>query len=173
MNRLFDVLAIAAVAIVFLLPKASLEAKPALEAATIERDRVAELEDRLFTEPDNTDTAVALADAYLRLLHPDWALAVTERFAARGDHRVHLVRATAHAERLEATACLAETGRGLAACDSEGTKCPPGDRVRFGVISSAMQVLVDQKIDPRKDPRRAREAVAGVLHTTRASAQQK
>jgi hypothetical protein len=40
--------------------------------------------------------------------------------------------------------------------------------VRLGVVAQSMQALVDGKIDPRKDPRKAREAVAGVLHATKA-----
>jgi hypothetical protein len=32
-----------------------------------------------------------------------------------------------------------------------------------------MQTLVDAKIDPRRDPKGARAAVAGVLHATKAN----
>src|SRR5581483_7797374 len=94
-SRAFDLIAIVAVAIVLLLPKPSLEAKPALVGEKIELDRVAALEDARFAEPDNVDHAVELADAYLRLLRPDWALATLAEFASSGDHRVHLLRATA------------------------------------------------------------------------------
>src|SRR5690348_2791734 len=120
MRRAFDLIAVAAVAVVLLLPKASLQAKVALTAEKIELDKIAELEDARFSEPDSIERAVELGDAYLRLLHPDWALATTAALVPRNDHRIGLVRATAFAERLEAKACVDETARGLAACDAEG-----------------------------------------------------
>lgn len=169
MSRLIDLIAAAAVAVVLLLPKASLEAHQALVGDELSLDRVAALEDARFAEPNSVDRAVALANLYLEVEHPDWALITTAQFAGKGDHRIELARATAHAERLEAEACVSTTERGLAECDAEGARCPAGDRVRFRLISSAMQVLVDQHIDPRKDPRRAKEAVAGVLHGAHAS----
>ena len=61
MPRIFDLIAVVAVAIVLLLPKASLEAKPALSGAKIELDRIAELEDLRFVEPANVDRANDLA----------------------------------------------------------------------------------------------------------------
>ena len=121
-------------------------------------------------KPTALSAFLRLGQAYLDLLHPDWALATTAQFAGAGDHRIHLVRATAFAERLQAKACVDESARGLAACDAEGPRCSPAERVRFDVISSAMQALVDQSIDPQKDPKRAREAVGAVLHATKASA---
>jgi len=36
-------------------------------------------------------------------------------------------------------------------------------------VAGPMQALVDAKIDPRKDPKAARAAVAGVLHATKAN----
>jgi hypothetical protein len=170
MSRWIDLIAVAAVAVVLLLPKPSIDAHVALDGEKIELDRIAALEDARYSEPDSPDRAVELADAYLSLLHADWALETTAQFATAGDHRISMARATAHAERLEAQACLDETRRGLMACDTEGAqKCPEAVRIRFGVISSAMQALVDSKVDPAKDPKRAREEVSKVLHSTKAS----
>ncbi len=168
-TRLVDLIAVAAVAIVVLLPNGSLVAKPALVGDKVELDRVAALEDARFSDPTNVDKALALADAYLRAEHPDWALATTAQFAADGDHRVHLLRATAYAERLQPLASVAEAQRGYAACDREGPKCDAATRVRIGVVAAPMQALVDAKIDPRRDPKAARAAVAGVLHATKAN----
>jgi len=174
MRRVLDVIAVAAVAVVLLLPKPSVEANVALAGDKVELDRIAALEDARFAEPDDAAHAVALGDAYLGLLHPDWALATTTQFVGANDHRIHLVRATARAERLEGEQTLAETKLGLTACDAEGAQqCPPAVRVRFQVISSAMQALVDQGIDPKKDPKRARQAVAEVLHATKYRPSQK
>jgi hypothetical protein len=169
-SRLVDLIAVAAVAIVVLLPSGSIVAKPALVGDKIELDRIAALEDARFSDPANVDNALALADAYLRADHAEWALATTAQFAGAGDHRVHLVRTTAYAERLQADEAVAEAQRGYAACDREGAaKCDAAARVRIGVVAAPMQALVDAKIDPRHDPKAARAAVAGVLHATRAN----
>jgi len=170
LSRIIDFIAVAAVAVVVLLPSGSLVAKPALVGDKIELDRVAALEDARFADPADVNKALALADAYLRAEHADWALATTAPFADAGDHRIHLLRATAYAERLQAPEAVAEAERGYAACDKEGAaKCDAAARVRIGVVAAPMQVLVDRKIDPRKDPKAARAAVAGVLHATKAN----
>jgi hypothetical protein len=173
MSRIFDLIAVFAVAVVLLLPKASLEAKPALNGAKIELDHIAELEDLHFVDPTNVERANALAEAYLGLIHPDWALAT---LAGLGDSpagpegvRVHLLRATARAERLEAQAAVDDAARGRAACDQLGAACNPSLRIRLDVIAGPMQALLDQKIDPYKNPKEAADAVAKILHSTKAN----
>jgi hypothetical protein len=167
--RFADVVAVAAVAIVVLMPSGSLTAKPALVGDRMELDRVATLEDARFAQPDSVDAALALGDAYLRSDHPDWALATTAAFADAGDHRVHLLRATAWADRMQPTESVAESARGVAACDQEGpTRCDLAARTRLGLVAVPMQALVDAHIDPRKDPRGARDTVGAVMHSTRA-----
>jgi hypothetical protein len=168
-SRILDLIAVAAVAVVVLLPSGSLSAKPALVGDKIELDRIAELEDARFAEPDDVEPALALADAYLHADHPEWALATTAAFVTRGDHRVHLARALAYADRWQPQASLAETDKAFSDCDAEGEpRCDASQRVRINIVAAPMRALVDAKIDPRKDPKRAREAVAGVLHATKA-----
>lgn len=167
--RIVDLIAVAAVAVVFLLPSGSLVAKPALVGDRVELDRVAALEDARFAAPDDVDRALALADAYQLLGHPDWALATTAQFTDAGDYRVHLLRATAYADRLQPKAALDEATRAYADCDRAGPKgCNPSERVRIGIVAGPMRVLVDRGIDPRRDPKAARAAVTGVLHATKA-----
>jgi hypothetical protein len=169
LSRIVDLIAVAAVAVVVLLPSGSLVAKPALVGDKIELDRVAALEDARFLAPDDIETSLALADAYLRAEHPDWALETTAQFTDAGDHRVHLARATAYAERLQAGEAVAAAQRAYDACDRQGgEKCGSAARVRIGLVAAPMQALIDQNIDPRKDPKRARAAVAAVLHATKA-----
>src|SRR3954466_8587026 len=96
LSRIVDLIAVAAVAVVVLLPSGSIVAKPALVGDKIELDRVAALEDARFSDPASVDKALLLADAYLRADHAEWALATTAQFADAGDHRVHLARATAY-----------------------------------------------------------------------------
>ncbi len=170
MSRVFDLIAVVAVAIVLLLPKPSLEAKPALVGEKIELDRIAELEDARYAEPKSIDHACDLADAYMRLRHFDWALATLEQFKDARDHRVHQLRATAYADRLEPELALAEIKRASEACDAEGaTTCPDRERLHFDQIARPMQALIDQHIDPKKQQREAREAVGKELHSTKAS----
>jgi hypothetical protein len=168
MSRIVDLIAVAAVAVVVLLPSGSLVSKPALVGDKVELDRIAALEDARFVDPTNVDRALALGDAYLRSEHPDWALATTAAFESVGDHRVHLLRATAYATQLQPKEAVAEAERGYAACDKEGPKCDVTARTRIGIVAAPMQALVDANIDPRKDPKGARATVAGVLHGTKA-----
>jgi hypothetical protein len=170
MPRIFDLFAVAAVAVVVLLPKASVEAKPALTGSKIELDRIAELEDQYFVDPTNLPHANELAAAYLGLLHPDWALATLAGFgdASTGEAavRMHILRATAYGERLEAKQCVDEAARGHAVCDAAGAACNPSLSIRLNVIAAPMQALIDQKIDPRRNPKEAADAVSKVLHST-------
>src|SRR4051794_8054663 len=130
--RIVDVIAVAAVAVVVLLPSGSLVASPALVGDKVELDRIAALEDARYAAPDDIERALALGQAYLNMFHPDWALATTAAFIGAGDHRVHTVRATAWAERVQAAEAVAEAKRGYAACDVEGPKkCDAAARVRL------------------------------------------
>src|SRR4051812_1068503 len=106
MARVLDLIAVIAVAVVLLLPKGSLKAGRALDADPIEMTRVGALEDALFADPEDPARAIELADEYLSLHHPDWALETLSRYGAHADPRVHLVRATAHAERLAPRAAV-------------------------------------------------------------------
>jgi hypothetical protein len=174
MSRAFDLIAVIAVAVVLLLPKGSLQAQRALATgdgpAQVDRmtlTRLSALEDAAYAQPGDAQRAVELADGYLAVGHPDWALATLAAFGPGAPHTVHLVRATAHAERLEPRAAVDEVSGGLAACDVE--KCPEAERIRLRLIAGPMQALVDAGVDPYADPKRAKEVVARTLHATKAS----
>lgn len=167
--RIADLIAVAAVAVVVLLPKGALVAKPALVGNKVDLDRVAMLEDARFAAPNDLNRALALADAYLAASHPDWALETTAQFADADDFRLHLSRATAYADRLQPLPAAKEARQAYAACDRAGSsRCGGAARVRISLVAGPMQALLDRGIDPRKDPAAARAAVTGVLHTTRA-----
>lgn len=154
---------------VLLLPKPSVHARPALDGDPAELDRLAELEEALYNEPTSVERAVTVADAYLDFYRPDWALAVLARFGEAADYRVHLVRATARAERLEPAKTVAEAKLGRQACDR--VRCPESAQIKLDLIASTMQALVDSGIDPRKQPVQAREAVSRALHAVKNSRQ--
>jgi len=174
MPRIFDLFAVVAVAIVVLLPKASVDARPALDGEPLELDRIAELQDDLFRKPDDADAAVKLADAFLSFQRSDWALATLAHFAERADYRVHLTLATAHAERLEPKQVVDETMLVERACadadagkPNAAPKCPEGTLAKAGLLRDAMQALLDGRIDPAKDPVAAKDAVYKALHPTK------
>jgi hypothetical protein len=160
-----DLVAVLAVAVVLLLPKASITAQPALVGDAIELDRVAELEDQRYRQPDDVEAAIKLADSFLSFFRSDWALATLAQFSSGHDYRVHLLLATAHAERLEAAQVVSECALVEKYCAEAGPKCLPGTLAKNDLISSSMKVLVEKNIDPAKDPVRARQAVAEVLHS--------
>lgn len=170
MNRIFDLIAVVITAIVVLLPKASVEARPALAADPLDLARVAALEEGLAQQADGSPGREAVADdlaeMYLRLERPDWALVTLSASSPESaSARTWLLRATAHAERLEAKLAVDATEAGRRACDRAG--CAPQVRARLDLIAAPMQALVDGKIDPRTDPQRAKEAVGKALHSTR------
>jgi hypothetical protein len=176
MNRLLDLVAVIAVAVVVLLPKASVEARPALEGDPVELERVSRLQDDLYREPTNARTAVQLADAFLSFFRADWAIATLAPFVAweragrlQPDAEVHLVLATAHAERLEPGPCVDEARRveEVCAAAADTPRCPDGTLARSRLIAGSMQALLDKGIDPAKDPQHAKEEVYRVLHPSR------
>ena len=167
-SRLVDLIAVAAVAVVVLLPTGSLVAKPALVGDKIELDRVAALEDARFadrtvsTKRWRSPTLIyvpIIPSGRWRRRRSSWARAIIAFIS---------LRATAFAEELHAPEAVAEAARAIAACDREGAECDSAARVRIDVVAAPMQALVDSGIDPRKDPKGARAAVAGVLHATHA-----
>ena len=169
MNRLFDLVAVAAVAFVVLLPKASVQARPALDVDVAESSRVALLEDAVTRDPTNDEAACNLAEAYLGLDHPDWALVTLSRFpGATSSARVSLLRGTAYADRLEPALAVEATTAGRAVCEAKG--CPTVVAARLSVIEAPMKALADQHIDPRKEQQRAREIVGKTIHSTHAPA---
>lgn len=165
MRRVVDILAIAAVAVVLLVPQPSVVAQPALAGDPMELDRLAALEDARYRHPGEIEPALRLADEFLSFMRADWALMTLDEFAGRGDWRVHLLRATARAERLEAKQAIEEAKLGEQACAA--AKCPAGDAAKLGLMRAAMQALVDENIDPAKEPQKARNAVSRVLHSAK------
>lgn len=165
MSRIIDLLAVVAVAVVLLLPKPSIRARPAFRGEPLELDRLAELQDQRYRHPEDIDATLALTDA-MGDQHPEWTIAALDRFASRNDYRVHLQLATAHADRLELEGAVAESDRVENLCTS-GTStppCPPGTLARISLVRQTMQVLIDQKVDPAKDPLKAREEVTKARH---------
>jgi hypothetical protein len=163
-TRLWDLIAVVVVAVVLLLPKPSVEAHPAVDGDRVELDRLSLLEDA-YTVTTDLEHALALADIYEQLRHPDWALAVLQPYE---DHwRLHMLRATAWADLLDPKRAVEEVKLAEQGC--ERAQCGEHNMIRLGVIKNSMQALLDANIDVAKDPLKARQAVEKILHTTKAS----
>lgn len=175
MLRLADLIAALAIAVVVLLPKASIEARPALDGQPVELDRISRLQDDVFREPENAEALLQLADGWLSFGRADWAIASLSRFVdgeARGAAwtqapllraRVHLTLATARAERLEPAQAVDEARLVETSCREGAPACGPL-RARADLLRAAMQALIDQHIDPAHDPERAKREVGKALH---------
>ena len=178
MFRLVDLFAVLAVAVVVLLPKPSVSAKPALEGEPVELDRVAQLQTDAFAHPTDLAPALQLADELMSYARADWALQTLAPYVEREvngqaprDARLHLAVATAHAERFESHAAVDEQRIVEEICHGvEGTpQCPPGTLARSQIIGGAMKVLADKDIDPSKEPVRAKAEVYKAIHPSRSN----
>ena len=175
MLKLIDLFAILALAVVLLLPKASVNALPALEGPSVELDAIAAAQDDLARDPFDVGAAARLAHGFLDFGRVDWALATVgpqlarESQGAAVDARAHLIVAAARAERYEIESALAAVPAVEKACEGgEGTaRCPAGTVARMQLIAAAMTGLRDQKIDPIAEPQRARLEVYKALHPSR------
>src|SRR5215831_10201546 len=90
-TRLLDLLVLALLAAVVLLPRPDASVKPALTLDAERRARVAELQSVLVGRPDDADASVELANIFLDGHRPDWALATITAAAKYhpNDYRVH------------------------------------------------------------------------------------
>lgn len=167
MGRAIELLLMGLAALVVLLPRPTLDAEPALKAKPIELENVAALEDAHSGRPDDVEAACNLADAYLDFDHPEWTLQTLAGYLDKKVPRVHLLRAIAHADRLEVAAGLEETKRGLKLCDELGAQCSAVLRQKLELIQKPLQALIDKNVDPAKDPLAARNAVGQALRATK------
>jgi hypothetical protein len=166
---LVDLVALGLLALVFLFPRPGVTVRPALaRAGTQTLDRIAELEARMASAPDDAALALELADLYVGQWRPDWALATVGPLAARapGDYRLHLAMTVAHAERFDFIAAKAALDRAKAACGKNAGPAPCGEpeRVRMSVFDRAIGDVVAEHVNPANDPNRAKEIIDSAMH---------
>lgn len=176
MLRLVDLFALLGIAVVVLLPKATVRARPGLEGAPVELDRIARAQDTLARNPEDVKAAIELAEGFLSAYRTDWALSTMAPFVERekggrpADARVHLMIATARAERLEPPLSAEAAARAVAICEEVGEgspRCPFGVPARAQLVRGAMKALADLGIDPVKEPARAKQEVYRALRPSR------
>jgi hypothetical protein len=172
MKRFFDIFAVAALALVVLMPRPGVEVKAAVERLDGETaQRIAELQAVLLGNPHDLEAAVEVAEVYRSVHRPEWALATLGPFRERAvdDYRVWFGIAMAQAERFELHDAHAAMGRGLAACAKNAgpVKCGPAPEARMRMVQGGLQRVIDSKIDPRKRPEVVAEAMYGTLRATK------
>jgi hypothetical protein len=172
MKRFFDLFALAALAVVLLMPRPGVEVKAAVEkldGAT--QQRIAELQAVLLRDPQNLEAAVEVAEVYRTIHRPEWALATLGPFRERAaaDYRVFFGIAMAQAERFELADAHQAMGRALAACAKNAgpAGCGPAPEARMRMVQMGLQRVMDAKIDPRKHPEVVAEAMYGSLRSTK------
>ncbi len=167
MFRILDVLALALVALVLLMPKPGIKTKAGLDGLDdAQRARSADLERLRTARPDDVGVAAALADLYLRGHRPEWALQTLSPLEGQPDHRVGLGLAMAHADRYE----LAEAKRALdlasGAC-AKDAGCTEPERARLALFHRSFDRVVADGVRFDDDPHRARALILEGLHNAR------
>jgi hypothetical protein len=167
-TRILDLIVIALLGVVLLMPRPDVTVKAALKLPTERRERVAELQARLVAQPDAVEPAIELANIYLDGHRPDWALATVGSILAahEGDFRLHHLRAIAYADRFESAPAFEASSRALLLCEQgdpeAGHPCSDADRGRLHLLNSTLHSVAG--IDMRKDPALAKEKIMESLH---------
>ena len=170
MTRLIDLFAVFIVAFLVLLPQPSVVVQPAIQGDRTDLDRLAVLEDALYRAPGDVGAAVELARAYLRVEQPGWTIATLAPYLGRGDYLVHQVNAYAYATLLQPELALKQAEAGLAACATQGPRCPEAAQIRLSYLAHLMREQATKGIDPQTQPLAAKQAVQAALRATRATA---
>ena len=131
------------------------------------RARVAELQTQLLATPGNVPAALELADIFMDLRHPDWALASLEGAldAHPDDHRLHHLASLALADHFEPAYAYAEAQKALTLCESgSSVVCGEAERGRLDILKSTLERI--RNMDMRRDPNSAKEALIKALRLT-------
>ncbi len=156
--NILDLVLLAMVAVVVLLPRPDVTVKPALRVDADSRLRLAELEEVVSGRPGDLDAALELADLFLDGRRPDWALlAVAPALAAHpADHRLYVRRSLALADHFEAPAAFAAADHAVALCErGSSAPCGDADHARISLLRDALARVKD--LDMRAQPNAAKE----------------
>ena len=109
-TRVLDLAILLLLAAAILIPRPDVKVKPALPPDPAVRQRVAELQTQLVATRGDVAAALELADIFMDLRHPDWALASLEGAldAHPDDYRVHHLASLALVDHFEAGHAYAE-----------------------------------------------------------------
>ena len=166
-TRVLDLAILFLLAAAILMPRPDVKVKPAFPPDPAVRQRVAELQTQLLATPGNVAVALALADIFMDLRHPDWALASLEGAldAHPDDHRLHQSASLALADHFEPGYAYAEAQKALALCESgSAVACGEAERGRLDLLKSTLERV--KNMDMRRDPNAAKEQLIKALRLT-------
>jgi hypothetical protein len=157
-TRVLDLAILLLLAAAVLIPRPDVKVKPALPSDPRVRQRVAELQTQLLATPGDATAALDLADIFMDLRHPDWALASLEGAldAHPDDFRLHRMASLALADHFEPSYAYAEAQKALTLCESGSSViCDEADRGRLDLLNRTLERV--KNIDMRRDPNTAKE----------------
>ena len=166
-TRVLDLAILLLLAAAILMPRPDVKVKPALPPDPAMRARVAELQTQLLATPGNVPAALELADIFMDLRHPDWALASLEGAldAHPDDHRLHHLASLALADHFEPGYAYAEAQKASTLCESgSSVVCGEAEHGRLDLLKSALERI--RNMDMRRDPNSAKEALIKALRLT-------
>jgi hypothetical protein len=170
-TRILDLIVIALLATIVLIPRPDATVKPALGVDPDLRARVAELQSALVGKPDDVGAALELANIYLDGHRPDWALAtVTTQIRNHpDDYRLYHLRAIAYADRFESEPAHDAAAQALALCDRSpppagAAPCGEAARTRLALLETTLKAV--KGVDMKKQPYLAKERIFETLHPT-------
>jgi len=166
-TRVLDFAILMLLAAAILLPRPDAKVKPALPPDPAVRQRIAELQIQLVATRGDVAAALELADIFMDLRHPDWALASLDGAldAHPDDHRVHLLASLALADHFEPGFAFVEAQKALTLCDSgSSVPCGEAERGRLEILKSTLERI--RHMDMRRDPNSAKDALIKGLRLT-------
>ncbi|HJX66300.1 MAG TPA: hypothetical protein VJ860_20375 [Polyangia bacterium] len=166
-TRVLDLAILLLLAAAILMPRPDVKIKPALPPDTATRQRVAELQTQLLATPGNVAATLELADVFMDLRHPDWALASLAGAldAHPDDHRLHHLASLALADHFEPGYAYAEAQKALTLCESGScVACGEAERGRLDLLKSTLERI--KNMDMRRDPNSAKAALIQGLRMT-------
>jgi hypothetical protein len=166
-KRVLDLAILLLLATAILMPRPDVKVKPGLPPDPAMRQRVAELQTELLATPGNVLAALELADIFMDLRHPDWALASLEGAldAHPDDHRLHHIASLALADHFEPGYAYTEAGKALTLCESgSAVACGEAERSRLDILKSTLERI--KNLDMRRDPNAAKEQLIKALRLT-------
>jgi hypothetical protein len=166
-TRVLDLAILLLLAAAILIPRPDVKVKAALPNDPAVRQRVAELQVQLLAAPGNTAAALELADIFMDLRHPDWALASLESAmtAHPDDFRLHHLASLALADHFEPGFAFTEAQKALNLCDAgSSVPCGEAERGRLALLQSTLDRI--KHMDMRKDPNAAKDQLIKALRMT-------
>lgn len=166
-TRILDMTVLLLLGVAIVLPRPDVRVKPAMVVDASERDRVAELQTKLLSNPGDVETARSLANIFMDAHHPDWALAALSGAldAHPSDHRLHSLRALALADHFEGATAYQAAARALELCRvGSSAPCGEGETARLELLVSTLERI--KNIDMRTDPNSAKEQIIKALRPT-------